>query len=281
MTFSMLVLMTLMAESSTDDATLARRFFEEGRAHAKAGRHEAACEAFAGSLHYQRTLGVLLNLAACSERLERYHDVWRHADEAQALAQRTQDPRGALARTLLQRAERFVAFVQVTVETTGTSGELVINGVSTPLGTPVTHVCVPLGPTEVVVRVPGRLTFMKTATLSPGQVLALEPWPHELSATAAAGYAWFAPAPVTTLKVAVLGVDQGFPYFGIPANGCAGGSRYVTGVLDESVDGMPVGTRVVVRTASSPTAGTKRTFDGLRRAGLGRDGTPVFCDVDS
>ncbi|MBL8940319.1 MAG: hypothetical protein JNM69_37580 [Archangium sp.] len=277
MTLSMLVLMSVLAETA-DEAALAKRFFEEGRAHAKAGRAEAACEAYAGSLHYQRTLGVLLNLAVCSEQLERFHDVWRYADEAQVLAARTQDPRGALARTLQKRAERFVAFVQVNVDA---PGELVVNGLTSLLGVPVTLVPVPLGFTEVLVRAPGRLSFVKSATLGPGQVWSLEPWPRELSATAAAGYAWFTPAAVPTLKVAVLGVDGGFPYFGVPANGCTGGARYVRAVLDESVDGMSAGTHVVVRTTMSPTAGTRRTFEGLRRAGLGRDGTPVFCDVDS
>ena len=277
MTLSMLVMMSVLAEA-TDDATLAKRFFEEGRAHTKAGHPQAACEAYAGSLHYQRTLGVLLNLAVCSEQLERFSDVWRYADEAQVLAGRTQDPRGALARTLQKRAERFVAFVQVTVDT---PGELIINGGSSPLGTPVTHVPVPLGSTEVLVRAPGRLTFVKTATLSAGQVLSLEPWPHELSATSTASYAWFTPSAVQTMKVTVLGVDAAFPYFGIPANGCTGGARYVRALLDESVDGMAAGTRVVVRTSASSSAATKRTFVGLRRAGLGRDGTPVFCDVDS
>jgi hypothetical protein len=279
MILSMLLTLTLVAETA-DDATLAKRFFEEGRAHVKAGRDEAACEAFAGSLHYQRTLGVLLNLAACSERLERFHDVWRYADEAQVLASRTQDPRGALARALQQRAERFVAFVQVHVDG-AKGGEVVVNGVSSPLGVPVTHLPVPLGPTEVLVRAPGRLTFMKSVTLEAAQVVSMEPWPGQLSPTTAASYAWFTPAPVPTVRLQVQVVDAAFPYFGIPANGCARGSRYVVGLLEETIDGLPAGTRVVVRSSVTPTAGTSRTFEGLRRAGLGRDGTAVFCDAQA
>ncbi len=82
-------------------------------------------------------------------------------------------------------------------------------------------------------------------------------------------------------KVKVVSVTGGFPYFSILDNGCAAGKAFVTADLLESFDGMPAGTKVVLRIENAklgPTrAGASLAFSGLRRAGKGDDGTFVYC----
>jgi hypothetical protein len=280
MMLTTLLMLTLSTEGALD-STQARRFFEEGRAHLKAGRVAAACEAFAGSLHYQRTIGVLLNLASCSEQLKRFPEAWRAADEAVVLATRAHDPRAQLAGTLQLRAERLVAFVTIEVEGVGSSGEVLINGEASPLAEPLTQLVVPLGDTEIVVRAPGRLSFKTKATLASKEVLKLGPWRDPLmSMDDAACYPWFSTQRLSEeTRLTVLRVESRFPYFGIPSNGCVGGTTFVTGLLAEAKDGLPALTTVVVRTPSPNEVkpGSTHVFRGLARAGLGPDRTPVFC----
>lgn len=265
-----------------EPASSAKALFEEGRQHAKAGRAEQACTSFAASLEQQRALGTLMNLAACSEQLERLADAWRYADEAAALAERTHDSRGALARALQQRVERGVAFVEVHGDVLPSGAEAVVGGVSTPLAEPVTQVVVPAGELELVLRAPGQLTVSKRVVLGSKEVLGLTPWGRLDTGEDAQAFVWFASGPLRgPVKLAVLKVDGAFPYFGIAGNGCAGGSVYVSGVLEEPVDELPRWTPVVlrVRSAAGLEVGTSASFKQLRKAGLGRDRTPVLCEA--
>ncbi|MFZ5471684.1 MAG: hypothetical protein ACOZIN_19835, partial [Myxococcota bacterium] len=86
---------------------------------------------------------------------------------------------------------------------------------------------------------------------------------------------------VEDAKVKVVSVAGGYPYFGIPQNGCSAGKSFVMGELLAPFDGMSAGTALVLR-IEDPKLGPARTgaalaFSGLRRAGKGKDGTFVYC----
>ena len=85
------------------------------------------------------------------------------------------------------------------------------------------------------------------------------------------------PADASTLSVKVVAVDFTYPYFGKGGNTCQRGSVYVRGFVDAR-DGSPR-TSVVVRLVDSAglTAGKEAVLEDVRRAGTGRDGTPVYC----
>jgi hypothetical protein len=280
MMLTTLVIMTMMTEDS-DASSRARRLFDDGRSHLKAGRVAAACDAFAGSLNAQRTIGTLLNLASCSEQLERYTDAWRAAEEAGALANREHDARLSIARAIESRVERFLAFVEIDIEGAWPSADVVVNGVWSPLAETVTQLVVPLGDIDIVVRAPGRLSFRMKKVLASKEVLRLRPWRDSVvSVDDAARYTWFATQRLgAEVKLKVSDVESRYPYFGIPSNGCPGGTTFVKGQLVDATDGLAALTSIVVRTsaASSGKAGSTQTFRGLVRAGLGQDRTPVFC----
>ena len=86
-------------------------------------------------------------------------------------------------------------------------------------------------------------------------------------------------AMVEDAQVKVVSVSGGYPYFGIPENGCSQGKHFVTGELTAPFDGLTAGTPVVLRIdeTGSSRAGTTLAYSGLRRAGKGKDGTFVYC----
>ena len=90
-----------------------------------------------------------------------------------------------------------------------------------------------------------------------------------------------AAAIVEDAKVKVVSVEERFPFFGIPSNGCSAGRAYVVSELLSPFDGLPAGIPVVLRVedpALGPArAGSMLAFSGLKRAGKSPDGTFVYC----
>ena len=86
-------------------------------------------------------------------------------------------------------------------------------------------------------------------------------------------------AMIEDAKVKIVSVTGGYPYFGIPQNGCSSGKSFVMSELIGPFDGMPAGTPVVLRIENDAAAraGSFLAFNGLRRAGKGKDGTFVYC----
>lgn len=71
---------------NTDSHAWAQTLFDEGRQLRKAGKMGEACEKFAASQKLDPAVGTLLNIAECSERLERLATAWASYKEAAALA---------------------------------------------------------------------------------------------------------------------------------------------------------------------------------------------------
>lgn len=85
-----------------------------------------------------------------------------------------------------------------------------------------------------------------------------------------------APAEASTLSVKVVSLNFSYPYFGEPGNTCQRGSVFVHAVADPN---GPAPKPVVVRLVDSAglTPGAEAVLADVRRAGAGRDGTPVYC----
>lgn len=82
-------------------------------------------------------------------------------------------------------------------------------------------------------------------------------------------------------RVRVTRMLEGFPYYGIPNNGCSAGKHFLNAELLAPFDDLPAGTNIVLRiedaTIGPAQPGASLAFSSLRRAGKGPDGTPVYC----
>ena len=82
-------------------------------------------------------------------------------------------------------------------------------------------------------------------------------------------------------RVRITRTLDGYPYYGIPDNGCSQGKNFFTAELLAGFDDLPVGTTIVLRiedaTIGPANTGATLAFSGMRRAGKGPDGTPVYC----
>ncbi|MBL9039924.1 MAG: hypothetical protein JNG84_15505 [Archangium sp.] len=76
-----------------------------------------------------------------------------------------------------------------------------------------------------------------------------------------------------------LATLQGFPYHG--TGGCKSGNTYVRARLKSALDGVSAGAEVVLRlernTLATSRAGDTFELAEPKRAGSGKDGTPVYC----
>jgi hypothetical protein len=82
-------------------------------------------------------------------------------------------------------------------------------------------------------------------------------------------------------RVRITRTLDGYPYYGIPDNGCSQGKNFFTAELLANFDELPAGTTIVLRiedaTIGPASTGSTLAFSGMRRAGKGPDGTPVYC----
>lgn len=79
----------------------------------------------------------------------------------------------------------------------------------------------------------------------------------------------------STLAVNVVSIDFSYPYYGEPGNTCQRGSVFIRATAEVNGAKTPVVVRMVDSAGLTP--GKEAVLDGVRRAGKGRDGTPVFC----
>jgi hypothetical protein len=82
-------------------------------------------------------------------------------------------------------------------------------------------------------------------------------------------------------RVRITRMLDGYPYYGIPNNGCSAGKHFFSAELLAPADGLAAGTPVILRiedvTLGPTQTGATLAFSGLRRAGKGPDGTWVYC----
>lgn len=87
------------AIAHADEKALAETLFVEGKDLMRLGKYEEACKRFGASHQADPSVGALLNLARCHQKIGKLASAWREFKEAAALAERARQPerkRGAL-----------------------------------------------------------------------------------------------------------------------------------------------------------------------------------------
>jgi hypothetical protein len=172
------VVLVVAARAGADPAPRAGeadRLFLEGRALAKAGQYQEACDRFTRSLVLDHTVGTELNLADCHEQLGHLREAWQLFVAAADASARTADAR----RTTFARgrAEAIVArmtTVVVRVMQPGVPGlAITIAGHEAKPATEIRDHTDP-GAIEVVATVPGRPRFATTITGAAGTIVTID-----------------------------------------------------------------------------------------------------------
>jgi len=166
--------------------TEADRLFEQGRALAKAGQYQQACDQFARSLKLDYTVGTELNLADCHEKLGHLRESWQLFIAAAAASARTSDAkRTAFARARAAAVEARMTTVVVRVARPLTLGLAITiaNHEVTPTAEIRDHT--DPGPIDVVATVPGHPRFAITVNGAAGATVTIDvPGFGEMPATA-------------------------------------------------------------------------------------------------
>jgi hypothetical protein len=231
----------LVAPLSTAHAQSAEAevLFRDGRALIKKGKLEPGCDKLAASERLESSVGTLLNLGDCREKLGKLASAWAAFRKAEALAKRTggDDKRMAEASRRAAALEPRLATLVIDVPnrvdglTVRRDGETIDSaGWSTPL---------PVDPATytVIAEAPGYLPWRGQVTVAPGAkkqivaVPALEPapavgvastWPPPQATVRAAPPARGTWSTTRKFSIAVAAVGAGAVgagvYFGLHAN---------------------------------------------------------------
>ena len=105
------ILLAVIGAAAADPA--ADRLFREGRRLLRAGQVAEACERFADSQRIEPSVGTLLNLGDCHERMGRLATAWTTFQDARALAAQRRDRRATEAGVRSARLEARLAFLTV------------------------------------------------------------------------------------------------------------------------------------------------------------------------
>jgi hypothetical protein len=183
-----------------DDSAAAEALFRDGRALIKAGKLEAGCEKLAASDKLEPSVGTLLNLGDCKEKLGQFASAWAAFRKAEAMAKRAggDERREAEAKRRAERTEANIAslVLQIGPNAKATAG-LVIrrDGEQLDLGVLNTPLPVDPGPHTIIAEAPGYKPFRTEVSIGKGGrrfvvIPTLEQIPNPTAATTPA------PAPV-------------------------------------------------------------------------------------
>ena len=164
----LLLAMTATAFADGDSSKL----FEEGRALAKDGKWDDACDRFAASFELDHAIGTELNLADCHEHLGHLAQAWRLFDEAARTAETAE--RGKFARARADELLPQLATIVVKVATPGAPGlALSIAGrISRPAAE--VHEVVDPGDVQVEASAPNMHKVAKSARAQAGETVVVE-----------------------------------------------------------------------------------------------------------
>jgi hypothetical protein len=148
----------------------AEALFRDGRTLIKAGNHAAGCDKLAASARLESSVGTLLNLGDCREKLGKLASAWAAFRRAEALARRTgsDDRRQAEAARRAALIEPRLSHLVIDVaeradgEVVRRDGEIVDEaGWNTPLP-------VDPGTTTLTAEAPGRQAWRRTVAIEAG-----------------------------------------------------------------------------------------------------------------
>lgn len=156
-----------------DDSAAAEALFRDGRTLIKAGKLEAGCEKLAASEQLEPSVGTLLNLGDCKEKLGQYASAWAAFRKAEAMARRAggDERREAEAKKRAERAEANVASLVLQIGPNAkTTPGLVIrrDGEQLDLGVLNTPLPVDPGSHWIVAEAPGYKPFRIDVSIAKG-----------------------------------------------------------------------------------------------------------------
>jgi hypothetical protein len=183
------VLATRPANGQAEDQAAARSLFEEARRLLKAGQFADACRKLEAASNLYSSVGVLLNLADCYEKVGRSASAWTEFGEAASVAGRGQRPeqvKEAKRRQSALEPKLTLLSVRVSSNVPG----LQIKRDETKLASGMWGTAVPVDPGahEIRAEAPGREPWTTTVTVStPGETKTVDvPELRPLPAVAAA-----------------------------------------------------------------------------------------------
>ncbi len=151
----------------------AEALFRDGRALIKAGNVAAGCEKLAASEKLESSVGTLLNLGDCRERLGQTSTAWAAFRKAEAMAKRAGDDskRQAEARRRAEKLEPMLSNLVIQIGPGGkTTSGIVIRRDGEPLDIAVINTPVPVDPGThtIVAEAPGYRPFKTEVSINKG-----------------------------------------------------------------------------------------------------------------
>lgn len=166
-------LIAMQTSTAHGQSAGAEALFRDGRALIKAGKVAAGCEKLAASEKLESSVGTLLNLGDCRERLGQTSTAWAAFRKAEAMAKRAGDDskRQAEARRRAEKLEPTLSNLVIQIGPAGkaTSG-IVIRRDGEPLDVAVLNTPVPVDPGThtIVAEAPGYKPFKTEVSIGKG-----------------------------------------------------------------------------------------------------------------
>lgn len=181
------------AQQADDTTAAAEALFEQGRQLMDAGQFAEACEKFAASNEADASVGALLNLGACQERIGRLASAWTSYRQAATLARRDKDRRRAnFASKRAAELEQQLSYLVIEVPDDSNAEGLRVLRDGNEVPAALWNQRIPVDPGEfsVVVEAPGYRAWTTQVSIAPRagggsevtrvSVPALEAAPHDL-----------------------------------------------------------------------------------------------------
>ncbi len=179
------------AAPPTDAAATAEVLFREAREMMARGDNAAACPKLAESQRIDPSVGTLLNLGDCYERIGRTASAWATFNDAAAMAIRAEQPERA--RFAKGRAEALgPKLARLTVEVRASAQGLTVERDGVALGAATWAAALPVdpGPHTLVAKAPHRKTWSTTVSCKEGAAaVVVVPELESVTESAAAGSA--------------------------------------------------------------------------------------------
>lgn len=163
-----MVILAVTARVAVGEPT-ADRLFREGRALMKEGQVAAACDRFDDSQRLEPSVGTLLNLGNCRERMGQLAVAWAVFEAAHELAERRRDARAREAARRAASIEPRLAYLTTAVRSPPSALIVQRDGVS--IDAAIWNQAVPIDPRDytITAAAPGYRTWSTSVHLIAGQ----------------------------------------------------------------------------------------------------------------
>lgn len=159
------------AQVSKSDVIAAEALFEQGRTLMQQKRYDPACEKFEASHKLDPSVGALLNLGDCRQKLGQTASAWVRYRQAVALALQLQDDKRAqFARQRADALEGKLSYLVIDVSDQAHLPDLIVTRNGEPVAAALWNQRAPVDPGSYLVRAeaPGHLPYEARVELAPG-----------------------------------------------------------------------------------------------------------------